>query len=330
MAKPSNVWWGIPFVVLFLLAQGASTALSGAENALLVYKPRPAPLTYNLRVNTHSVLETSSPRSDVAADHEDILTLSQRVTETDAGLLDLALTVDGINPISAERNAEESGHHYRRGDVVGNSQHAVLSILGEVKKATGLPHFASRNYYGARGLDGVSFDMYRVILTLYPQFPLRLLGTDDSWSVEDQVTVSAAEAEVAGLAGLGHHFTVDIDRKVTYKVLGFSERKGYRTAHIAFDTQYNFEANSGVGAEEFYADGSGEDVGEIYFAPDEGIVVQASITSKPVETKSQGGELVRLWLDPRTSVFLTLRGQRTVPLKWRSEKTISFELAEQR
>ena len=117
---------------------------------------------------------------------------------------------------------------------------------------------------------------------------------------------------------------------ITYRLLGFAERKGFRTAHIAFDAQYDVEGNSGVGSGEFYVDGSGEDTGEIYFAPDEGIVVEASITSKIAETKTEGGELIRLWLNPQTSVFLTARGQRTFPLKWRSEKTISFELASQR
>ena len=112
-------------------------------------------------------------------------------------------------------------------------------------------------------------------------------------------------AVLGGLAPLGHHLSVDIDREITYRLLGFVERKGYRTAHLAFDAQYDFEANSGVTSAEFYADGSGEDTGEIYFALDEGIVVEASITSRLSETKTQGGEMIRMWLNPETSVFLT-------------------------
>ena len=118
--------------------------------------------------------------------------------------------------------------------------------------------------------------------------------------------------------------------RITYRLLGFAERKGYRTAHLTFDAQYDFEANSAAGPDEYWVDGSGEDTGEIFFAPEEGIVVEASITSKLSETKTQGGEMIRMWLDPKTSVFLTARGQTTFPLKWRSEKTISFELSGQR
>ena len=327
MTKHSKALGGFPFVVLFLLLQGVSAAQSGAENELLIYKPQSDPSTYTLRVTTHSSLETSSPRSDITADHEDILTLSQEVTKTDDGLLDVVLTVDGINPVPP---SSASGGHYQREDAVGSSQHTVLSLLGEVKEATGLPHFASLDYYGTRGIDGMSFDFYRVMLMLYPQFPLRLLGPDERWSVQDEVTVGAAEAVLGGLAPLGHHLSVDIDRRITYRLLGFVERKGYRTAHLAFDAQYDFEANSGVTSAEFYADGSGEDTGEIYFALDEGIVVEASITSRLSETKTQGGEMIRMWLNPETSVFLTARGQTTFPLKWRSEKTISFELSGQR
>ena len=328
--KQGRVVLGVSLTVLLLLLQGVSAAQSGAEKEVLIYKPQSEPATYTLHVTTHSLLETSSPRSAPAADHEDILTLSQRVTETDAGLLDVVLTVDAINPPPPERDRRESGHQYERREVVGNSQHTVISLLGEVNEATGLPHFASRNFYGVRGLDSVSYDLYRVILMLYPQFPLRLLGPGESWSVRDEVTLGAAEAVVAGVAPLGHRLVFDLSRRINYRLLGFVERKGYRTAHLAFDAQYDFEANSAAGAEEFWVDGSGEDTGEIYFAPDEGIVVEASITSKLAEIKTQGGELVRMWLDPKTSVFLTARGQRTFPLKWRSEKTISFELAGQR
>ena len=76
--KQGRVLLGVPLVVLLLLLQGVSAAQSGAEKEILIYKPQSGPITYTLRVTTHSLLETSSPRSDVAVDHEDILTLSQR------------------------------------------------------------------------------------------------------------------------------------------------------------------------------------------------------------------------------------------------------------
>ena len=59
-------------------------------------------------------------------------------------------------------------------------------------------------------------------------------------------------------------------------------------------------------------------------------MVEASIQSNPVENKSIDGQTVRLWLDAKTSIMLKLEDQRTVPLKWRSDKSISFELSEPR
>ncbi len=330
MTKYSKALWGIPCVVLFLLLQGGSTTLSGAENELLIYKPQPAPLTYDLQVTTHSLLEISWPRmGPVTVDHEDILTLSQEVKETDEGLLDVALTVDAINHLPRGREQPEQtapvfqrGDAYPREEIVGHSQHLVLSILGEVKEATGLPHFSSEFYHS--GGDGVDFDMYRVFLMLYPQFPLRLLGVGDSWSVEDEVTVKGADAGFLQVS-----LQIVVERTITYTLAGFVERKGYRTAHITFEAEYEFEASSFAASEEFFSDGTGEDAGEFYFAPEEGIVVEASIMSKPVETKSQGGEMVMLQLDGQTRRFVNLRdGQTTVPLKWYTDKTVSFQLAE--
>ncbi len=174
MTKYSKALWGIPFVVLFLLLQGVSAAQSGAENALLIYKPQSAPLTYDLQITTHSLLEVSWPRQPpITIDHEDILTISQEVTETDEGLLNVALTVEAINPLPPGREESvQAGDRYPREDIVGKSHHLMLSVLGEVKEATGLPHFSSLFYY-ARSLDAVDFDTYRVLLMLYPQFPLR-------------------------------------------------------------------------------------------------------------------------------------------------------------
>ncbi len=327
MTKYSKTLWGIPFVVLLLLLPGVSAAQSGAENVLLVYRPQSAPLTYDLHVATHSLLEVSSPRQvPITFDHEDILTLSQEVTKTDEGLLDVALTVDEINPLHREQSGEvlAPGNRYQREDIVGSSQHLVLSILGEVKEATGLPHFSSPYYY-SNGFDAVAFDMYRVLLMLYPQFPLRLLEVGDRWSVENEVTVNSADTGY-----LRTNLDMVVDRRITYTLAGFAERKGYRTAHITFEAEYGFEASSYAAGEEFFSDGTGEDAGEFYFAPEEGIVVEASITSKLVETKAVGGEMVALELAGRRR-FINLReGHTTVPLKWYSDKTISFQLAESR
>ena len=333
MKKYRKAPWGIPFVVLFLLLQGVSSAQSGAENMLLIYKPQPAPLAYDLNVTTHSLLEVSWPRQvPITVDHEDILTISQEVTETDEGLLDVALTVDEINSLPRRRERPEPtgavlqrGDAYPREEIVGNSQHIVLSVLGEVTEATGLPHFSSPFYHSA-GLDAATFDTYRVLLMLYPRFPLRLLGVGDTWSVEDEVTVTGADTGYLQVS-----LDMVVDRNITYTLAGFEERNGYRTAHITFEAEYGFDASSFAASTEQFSDGTGEDVGEFYFAPEEGIVVEASIDSKPVETKSRGGEMVRLQLDAQTSRFVNLRdGHTTVPLKWYSDKTISFQLAESR
>lgn len=318
MTRYNKALSGTAFAVLFLFSGGVSAAQSAAE---LSYKPQPAPLTYELRVTTHSVLEVAVPSGvPVTADHEDILTVRQEVTKADGGLLDVALTVEDIKPLPGGR--APPADNYQRGEIVGHSQRLVLSVLGEVKKATGLPHFSSPLYY--RGaLDSVALDMHRVLLTPYPQFPLRPPKVGNSWSVEDKVTVHSADT--------GHlrvNLDVAVDRKMTFTLAGFEERKGYRTAHITFKAGYGFNASSFAASEEFFSRGTSEDIGEIYFASEEGIVVEASITSKLVETKEQGGELVLLQLDDKTRRFINLRdGATTVPLKWYTDKTVSFQLA---
>lgn len=323
--KIRNVFLGIVIVSLFLFLLGVSHGVFAQEGQLLIFKPHADPLKYNLKVKTHSVLEHnfSAAGQEIIQEHEDILTLSQSIKEADEGLLDVALTVDEINLIP---HGPSIGAQYKREQIIGNSRHTLINVLGEVEEAKGFPHFASGNYYFG-GFDGVPLDMYRVMLMLYPQFPLRLLKVGDSWKVKDKIVVEAADV-VGEIAVIEHNLEHKINRRITYSLLGFTERKGYRTAHIAFEAKYGFDASMISTYNGYYSEGSGEDTGEFYFAPEEGIVVEASIKSNPVENKSRDGQTVFIWLDAKTRIFLNLEDRTTVPLKWRTEKTISFELAE--
>ena len=78
---------------LLLFTIPFSAPVLGAE--LLSYKPYSGALGYDLVIKTHALVETGSPSryGNIFRDHEDIFTLSQRVEETEEGLLDIATTV---------------------------------------------------------------------------------------------------------------------------------------------------------------------------------------------------------------------------------------------
>ena len=325
--KKRSVFGGVLILSILLILLGVAGGAFAAEGELLTFKPH-TPLKYSLKVNSKTDLETNfrtyETKRGVAYKREDTLTLNQSVKEVDGGLLDIALTVDKINLIP---HGASIGAQLKREQIVGNTQHTFVNALGTIKKANGFPHFSSDHYY-YRGHDGGPLDMYRVMLMLYPQFPLRLLKAGDGWEVKDKITVEAADI-VGELATIEHDLEHKINRRIKYTLLGFTERKGYRTAHIGFEAKYGFDASMISSYNGFYSNGSGEDKGEFWFAPKEGIVVEAKIDSRNIENKSEDGQTVLVWLDPKTMIFLDLvDGQTTVPLKWRSEKTISFGLAD--
>lgn len=335
--KKSSVCCGSALsLALLLLLPALSNRLLAAEGGeIFVYRPHDTPLKYTLNIKTHSELNTGGPRSrgGVFEDHVDLLSLTKTVAQTDEGLLDLVLAVDAINEIP---HAPTRGFNLEREQIVGNSQRTRMSLLGEVREATGLPHFASPGYYFGIGhatanvpnlpRDGVPFDMYRVLLMLHPQFPLRLLVPGDTWTVRDKVSVTKA-ASGSELGAVEEELKMDIRRTITYTLVGAAARKGYQTAHIRFEAQYEYDASMINTALEHYGDGTGEDEGEVYFAPAEGVVVDAYINSKPVENKSEGGIYMGVWVDAKTFLFSDVPGQRSIPLKWFTDKTISFELA---
>ena len=132
------------FVVLSLLLALTillSSSVLGAE--LLFYKPYSGALRYNLTIKTHALLDTGNARryGSVFRDHEDIMTLSQRVQETEEGLLDIATTVDKINFLP---HGPTYGADYNREQIEGNTQHIKINLLGKVETATKTPSFGAK------------------------------------------------------------------------------------------------------------------------------------------------------------------------------------------
>ena len=132
-----------------------SDLLLGAE--LFFYKPYEGTLHYELTIHTHALLDAGLPEQygKVVRDHEDIMKLSQRVEETEEGLLDIATTVDAINllPPTRGRGFGPPGVVYKREEIQGNTQHIKINLLGRVEDAQVLPHIASQ-YFWSNGQDG--------------------------------------------------------------------------------------------------------------------------------------------------------------------------------
>jgi len=315
------------FVVLSLLLALTilfSSSVLGAE--LLFYKPYSGALRYHLTIKTHALVDTGSAYryGTIFRDHEDIMTLSQRVQETEEGLLDIATTIDKINFLP---HGPTYGAAYKREQIEGNTQHIKINLLGKVEEANVLPHLGSRDFW-RKGEDGPFLDFYNVILMLNPRFPLDFLDVGDSWEVEDEIEVGLADAlPIAGLMELHYELEMTVRQKVKYTLLDFVEKKGYRCARIGFEAEFRtdgvlYDAHTGS-----YVEGNGESSGEHYFAPKEGILVAASMKHNAIERRSVDGQ-VHVRLTPEEGVALYSYDRTTIPIPWRSERIVSLELAE--
>ncbi len=314
---------------LFALTVLLSRFLHGAE--LFSYKPYEGTLQYDLTIHTHALLDTGLPEQygKIVRDHEDIMALSQRVEETEEGLLDIATTVDKINPLPPSRGFGPPGVVYKREEIQGNTQHIKINLLGKVEEALVLPHIASQ-YFWANGQDGPPLDFYNVLTLLNPRFPLDLLEPGDSWESENEIELGLADPLLlAGLMEIRYELEMTVQQKIKYSLLDFVEKKGYRCARISFEAEFKTEGvvySSGNGR---YVEGLGESSGEFCFAPQEGILVSASMTYNVSEKLSRDGQ-IRTNLSPREVIVLYAYDQTTIPLPWRSERTVSLELTEGR
>ena len=118
-----------------------------------------------------------------------------------------------------------------------------------------------------------------------------------------------------------------VKQEITYTLLDFIEKKGYRCARISFEAKFTTDGAVFTSANGRYVEGIGESFGELCFALKEGILVSASMTHNTFEKISEDGQ-IRRNLTPREVVVLYAYDQTTVPLPWRTERTVSLELAE--
>ncbi len=253
--------------------------------------------------------------------------LSQRIEETEEGLLDIATTVDQINLLPPPPGAGPPGMVYKREDIVGNTQHIEINRSGKVEKALVLPHLAS-SFFWAKGEDGPPLDLYNVLILLNPRFPSDVVEPGDSWETEEEIELEMASAlPVAGLMELNYDLEMTVKQKISYTLLDFVEKNGYRCALIRFEAQFMTDGVIYNSARGNYLEGNGKSSGELCFAPKEGILVSASMTHNASEKRAQDG-LIRTFITPGEMIFLEVDDRTTVPIPWRSERIVSLELAE--
>lgn len=302
----------------------SSQAQAGGQ--LLYHKVVPQALSYKLNITSVSQLDTHYRGGGyvVKRSHEDIMTLNQKVEKTGDGRLDVAYTFKSINPLK-KRPFYQGGSEYMRKDIVGAPHHTIIDPLGGVKEIKGVPHFASGLFHNE--IDGAPLDLYRTLLFLSPRFPLGLISKGDSWNIEDEIKVQAGEMPAqGGVPARAYEVDVKVKRKVRYSWIDNVTRKGYKTARIGFKASFTLDGEGHSATAGQYTKGLGDSSGEIFFALDEGFVVEAVMTSKVKENKAEDGRTVTMWLTPKERIFLQLEGRTTVPLRWRTDQQLRLEL----
>ncbi|MDB4444161.1 hypothetical protein N9174_02345 [bacterium] len=319
-----NKIFAIYFVLSLILLFAGNSASAGPrieEAELLHYKPQSEALHYKLRIWSKSQAQGLFEPGPVEA-AEDLMTLTQRVKKSASGLFDITHRVDGIN---WEAHGPTSGSAYKREEIIGNTGYIRVNLLGRVAEARGIPHISSR-YFHRGSLDGPPLDIYRAMLMLYPQFPLKLLKKGDRWKTRDKIIIESAEAvPIRGIATLKYELDMTVARDVKYRLIDYVERNGRRTAHIGFEATFNTEGAVTTESSENYTEGDGECSGDLYFSFEKGLLLEFAMKSKINESKSQGRS-VRHWFNPKKSIVTMLGGLRSTPIMWLTDQEVHFEL----
>ncbi|MDA2934731.1 hypothetical protein MYX82_10370 [Acidobacteria bacterium AH-259-D05] len=314
-------------VFLFPLLSGVCGFILGEEGELLILKPHPQDLKYNLTIQAHSEVDTNQGHNQgsIFEDHNDIMALRQKVSEAKDGLLEIELTVQEIN---WEEHGATSGKRFKREEIIGNTHRAKINLLGKIEEVESFPHFASREFY-RESLDGPPMDHWRIMTMLYPQFPLNLVRKGQSWEIEDEFSIRPAEAlAIAGIMPIRYDLEMVVKRTIKYTLVDYLQKMGYRTARIGFEAIFRTDGEVHGAEEGDYTEGNGKSSGEFYFAPEEGILVEATFKESVVERRARDGHF-RYWISRDQSVFAEAYDQTSIPLIWRTDKTVRFALVKQ-
>ncbi len=334
----------MPALLVSLLVPGlvaGAPALAGeGDRALLTYKSQPAPVAYTLTVKTNLNTLTHAGggwRGDlVTKSHEDRLGFQLEAKERPDGLVDQVLTFTSINGKTAAlglspgaREGDVAILMLKREEIVGQAQEVRMDLLGRVKEATGVPHFVSQGFHN-RSSDGPPLDMHRVLLMVFPQFSLQRVSPGEKWTVKDEAVVREAKEKAEGGAldsTRSHKLEAKVKRDITYTHQGFVERGGRRTAAIGVTGSYSIDAKAVEPNNGHYLKGNGKVSGEYYFAPAEGLLVEASLKSKLSQSYTFDGILLTYWLNPKEKVSLMLEDTTMPWVPWEGEQTVRLELS---
>ncbi|MDB4444162.1 hypothetical protein N9174_02350 [bacterium] len=207
----------------------------------------------------------------------------------------------------------------------------MIDLLGRPKEVRFLPHFGSRAFHN-RSADDPVLDIYRVMLMVYPQFPLKRLRAGESWGVKDKVTMTTADVlPIRGIGVRSYELEMTVIKDFTYTFVGYVQRDGDRVAHISFKGGFSTEGSIFSASTGDYVQGSGVSSGEYYFAPDRGLLLEGSLKSRFTENKSQDGTVAK-YLVPSSvgvpkRVFVYYYDQRSLPFIWRTNQTVLFKQA---
>jgi len=189
--------------------------------------------------------------------------------EEPGDLLGFVLTIDNIN------TKTEGGRWNRDMDMSGYKDkriHIRISALGEQKEITAidsLPVPEGRgDRRGNRGMGGGRRRNRAVQFGVgFFQLPDKEVSIGDSWTETKKDSLRPG-------GGSGFGMNQIEERTTKYTVVGEKKKKGMKCLHIKAESTYSREGYGTMGDNEMSSEFEGESTAEVWFAPEEGLLVE--------------------------------------------------------
>jgi len=190
--------------------------------------------------------------------------------EEPGDLLGFVLTIDNIKTKfeggMGNRDTDMSGYK-------GKRIHVKVTSLGEQKEITAIDSLpvseARGNRRGGRGMGGGRRRNRAAQFGVgFFQLPDKEVGVGDSWTETKKDTVRP------GGGGGGFGMNQIEERTTKYTVVGEEKKKGMECLQIKAESTYSREGYGTMGDNEMSSEFDGESTAEVWFAPEEGLLVE--------------------------------------------------------
>jgi hypothetical protein len=205
----------------------------------------------------------------------------QLETEKTDSLLHFIISVDSMSSYFETTRGRQDMDY---GDIKGKRAHLTITPEGKQREITAIDSIPTGRITGMRGGQGFSRNPASQLTPGFYMLPDRPLIIGDSWTETKLDTITNVDTT------RNISTTTIVGQEITYTILGEEMKMDLPCLHFKQISNYSREMEGSFRQMESHSEGEGETITEVWFAYEQGILVELIITDFYEGTTAYSGQ----------------------------------------